>query len=499
MATFPAKAAKSDQKFGKAVKMVLWSEKPRQQKRDETRDSIFVRYCDNTSVHGIRYLSEKGLHWTERLTWGIIVGMATFGVIYVSILLSEKYQTSPLSTVVEDTNFHISEIPFPGIAICNSHRINTRKVDDAIKRYLPNGTKEDILTFELLLNALEILDFGSYEEFESLLPRNISNLMGINITKLIIELRYTCQDLFKECWWRSKSIPCCDIFKMDEELKLWRTTSYNEWSGFRGVIQSYHGRVRRYTYPVGVLVIVHHPYEWPQQAKFIPEGTSVSIGIQPTAFYASSDVRRLTSTERQCIYKEDISHREEIMKLRALPYLRANCMSECRQRAMMAYCNCTLDFFYPSGIYAPCNIGGLVCLNRYNECSRIDYSVELFENLGMETTDNSVALDIHFKSSTMLRYRTDVTFGWLDLMVAFGGIAGLFLGCSLLSGAELVYYLTIGLFWHNTNPQQHRPPQHAQRPRINTISHGIEHVQQQWRLAKGNMFIVEASYFQSAK
>lgn len=40
-------------------------------------------------------------------------------------------------------------------------------------------------------------------------------------------------------------------------------------------------------------------------------------------------------------------------------------------------------------------------------------------------------------------YRTDVTFGWLDLMVAFGGIAGLFLGCSILSGLEIVYYLMI--------------------------------------------------------
>ncbi|XP_055708978.1 uncharacterized protein LOC129805229 [Phlebotomus papatasi] len=146
--------------------------------------------------------------------------------------------------------------------------------------------------------------------------------------------------------------------------------------------------------------------------------------------------------------------------------------------------------------YFDVNEEGIIC-PCLPECSRIDYSVELFENLGMETGNDSVALDINFKSSTMLRYRTDVTFGWLDLMVAFGGIAGLFLGCSLLSGAELVYYLTIGLFWHNTNTQPQRPPKYIQRTptRINTISHGIEHVQQQWRLAKGNMFIVEATQF----
>lgn len=75
------------------------------------------------------------------------------------------------------------------------------------------------------------------------------------------------------------------------------------------------------------------------------------------------------------------------MYLSGLPYQRANCMSECRQQHMLHYCNCTVDFFYPSGlydlydsiylifylkyihllgIYPACNITGLMCLTRYN-------------------------------------------------------------------------------------------------------------------------------------
>lgn len=64
----------------------------------------------------------------------------------------------------------------------------------------------------------------------------------------------------------------------------------------------------------------------------------------------------------------------------------------------------------------------------------------------------------------MFKYRTDVVFDWLDLMglkilaiafnsckyfefsiVGFGGIAGLFLGCSLMSIAEVIFYLGIGI------------------------------------------------------
>lgn len=54
-----------------------------------------------------------------------------------------------------------------------------------------------------------------------------------------------------------------------------------------------------------------------------------------------------------------------------------------------------------------------------------------------------MTVDFHYQSANIVKYRTDVTFGWLDLMVSFGGIAGLFLGCSLLSGVEIVYYALI--------------------------------------------------------
>lgn len=43
----------------------------------------------------------------------------------------------------------------------------------------------------------------------------------------------------------------------------------------------------------------------------------------------------------------------------------------------------------------------------------------------------------------IIRYQREVLFGWVDLLVSFGGIAGLMLGFSLLSAAEIFYYFTI--------------------------------------------------------
>lgn len=66
------------------------------------------------------------------------------------------------------------------------------------------------------------------------------------------------------------------------------------------------------------------------------------------------------------------------------------------------------------------------------------------------TTDPTKPLDtfvnIEYLTWPIIRYKREVLFGWVDLLVSFGGIAGLFLGFSLLSGVEIVYYFTLRAF-----------------------------------------------------
>lgn len=63
------------------------------------------------------------------------------------------------------------------------------------------------------------------------------------------------------------------------------------------------------------------------------------------------------------------------------------------------------------------------------------------------TADPSKSLDtyvnVEFLTWPMISYKREVLFGWVDLLVSFGGIAGLFLGFSLLSGIEILYYFSL--------------------------------------------------------
>lgn len=43
------------------------------------------------------------------------------------------------------------------------------------------------------------------------------------------------------------------------------------------------------------------------------------------------------------------------------------------------------------------------------------------------------------------RYKRDIIFGIEDLLTSLGGTAGFFLGSSLMSGVELIYFFTLRL------------------------------------------------------
>ena len=60
-------------------------------------------------------------------------------------------------------------------------------------------------------------------------------------------------------------------------------------------------------------------------------------------------------------------------------------------------------------------------------------------------------LHVCFKTLGITKYQRNVAYGWQDLIAFFGGIVGLCVGFSLLSGAELIYFFTVRLFFDYRN------------------------------------------------
>ncbi|KAI5753622.1 hypothetical protein M8J77_001895 [Diaphorina citri] len=225
----------------------------------------------------------------------------------------------------------------------------------------------------------------------------------------------------------------------------------------------------------GVKVLIGEPRAFTFGTDMIvSSGSFGDISVWGDRLYSQPRLRSMPLERRKCLFMD------EAKSLGRQYYLRQNCKVECYEKYVHRFCNCTLQFMFPHSGYPDCTIEQLLCLNKHNpefnqimpsnvdkiffssndssteilscDCATdCDHQMYIAEVTVAETSESSeeVLLDIHFRRSTCNLYRSDLTYGWLDLLVSFGGTAGLFVGASLLSGVEIVYFLTLRLyhFW----------------------------------------------------
>ncbi|CAO1307599.1 unnamed protein product [Diamesa serratosioi] len=462
------------------------------------RDNFILKtwncFLTNSSIHCVKYLNAKATNLMEKLIWAIFILLALAATYYTSALLSQRFRRSMTSTVFESTNFPNYEISYPAVSICSNNRLNYNKTHLAVEKFFAGESEESTQTFVDFLYILQNMDFGTFDEFSVLSKRNLTTLDHLNLTEINLFMIHTCAELFISCWWRKSFFNCCDWFTLqkteygfcysfnsftNEGTKFinrsthypWRISGRGQHSALKLIMNSHPlTSVASHNQEAGIIAIINDPWEWPQNSIFVAAGSRKILALKPIVFSTSDDVANLDPDDRQCYYSVR----------KRLPYMRANCMSECRRVHMLKYCNCSVGFQFPiDDNYPECNVSGILCLTSVNdilniekpdttntnyesdegmicdclpECSRIDYDVESHHiNGGPIFNKDYVIVDIHYLKTSMTKFRTDVTFSGMDLMVGFGGIVSLFFGGSILSGAEIFYFLTIGLFWQRRN------------------------------------------------
>ncbi|XP_023175133.2 pickpocket protein 19 [Drosophila hydei] len=457
------------------------------------------RFGKRTTIHGLdKLLAAQASRW-ERFVWLCTFIAAFLGAVYVCLILSQRYNDGNFQTVVDSTRFPVYRIAFPVITICNHNRLNWQRLPLAKQRFMANVSDvAQLKLFERIVSSYDAMSFGHFQSFEQLRNEPTQQLSHINFSLVVDFMTWKCDELLTDCKWRKFPHDCCEIFskrrsknglcwafnsletvegkrmQLLDPLWPWRTGSAGPMSALfvRVLIQPdkhWPGRVN----DKGIDVMVTEPYVWHKDPFRIPADTETTLEIEPTIYFYDNETRSVSSDQRQCVFDDERNSRD-FKSLLGYIYMIENCQSECHQEYLVRYCNCTMDLLFPPGQYRSCRAQDLDCLAKHNDrllysyqpgeerfvrsnyegmvckCFRNCYSLNYINDvrpsfLPPEVLGNSsyVDLDVHFRFETMMVYRTSLVFGWVDLMVSFGGIAGLFLGCSLISGMELAYFLCI--------------------------------------------------------
>ncbi|XP_058985536.1 uncharacterized protein LOC109611954 [Musca domestica] len=83
------------------------------------------------------------------------------------------------------------------------------------------------------------------------------------------------------------------------------------------------------------------------------------------------------------------------------------------------------------------------CPCHFN-CMSLEYFPDFFTqhipNGSDDLNNTRIEMAAYFRQHTMQVYETSAVYPFVDLIASFGGLAGLFFGCSLIGITEIVYF-----------------------------------------------------------
>ncbi|XP_052756948.1 pickpocket protein 28-like isoform X2 [Galleria mellonella] len=244
----------------------------------------------------------------------------------------------------------------------------------------------------------------------------------------------------------------------------------------------------------GFKILLHNPAELPrlsQQYFRSPLSQEVVVAVKPKMMTTSEGLRAYDPNRRQCYFPS-----ERYLKYFKI-YTQSNCEMECLTNFTYARCGC-VHFGMPHGPEMKvCNAGSMACikkvqmelvvaeveagLEKRNEendtigearkiasrckclpaCTSIEYEAETSQadydwkaifrayklEIPPEMNDMMYSrVMIFFKEPQFITSRRSELYGQTDFLANCGGLLGLFMGFSILSVVEILYFFTLRLW-----------------------------------------------------
>ncbi|XP_060648627.1 sodium channel protein Nach [Drosophila nasuta] len=408
--------------------------------------------------------------WTKRYSRLLLKLFAIMLTIYVCFLSWERYFKFWVQTTIERTDVHISEIPFPAITICPTHltldslnNTNTKQRELSRMNRLYNLIQS--IQLKPVLSEEEVAT--NFTEFEDYYNQSISEF-GSTLYR-----GYQCRDLFKKCTWRRREVNCCTIFKtfgfgvscyIFNSIFGKNADLTYPWSvAGSGVNSGLNVKMNRNVsvhHLESVLVMVQEPSEYLGTNLIYTKDDRIAVPLQPQRFTAEDDVRARPMEMRYCYFIEEMETNYR---------LRSECINSCHIKFMTEKCKCYINTIMAinkdnnanqEASIRPCTVRDLSCFTKYKisffsmsniieesrdfvfnttdckcypNCNHIKYHASTYtDHMGNAKNDDLIEVDIYFQEETLISYRSTLQIVLLDLIVSFGGIAGLILGYSLL-------------------------------------------------------------------
>ncbi|KAG9430662.1 sodium channel protein Nach [Apis mellifera carnica] len=314
--------------------------------------------------------------------------------------------------------------------------------------------------------ALNILKYGhilthSYtsKEFEEI--DKLKAFLNANKWKVVefVKILINCEDVFESCQWNTERIDC------ESGLKVVINKEFQQQSDEEDSYNSMNFSMKNN----GIVVVIHDRMDFPGLSSnmyMLQTNHELKIAIKPELIQKPKGLRH-RNKENQLV-PLCIAEDQNTLEYFSI-YGYSNCYANCRVKAMLRYCGC-LPFIYDNvaeyNKIKRCELDRLRCIQRNAKkirivkniqsknvscscrtpCTYMNYdgfpnSIPLMKTSSTNVSQKSTILNVYMNSQT---YQVSITLSAANesyLLASVGGIFSLFLGCSFLSVAEIIYFV----------------------------------------------------------
>ncbi|CAH2211271.1 jg27341 [Pararge aegeria aegeria] len=396
--------------------------------------------------------------------WLAMVMLSLYITLYISWSTWARYQSSP-TVISMDRDMYAWNTTFPCITICPDDKIDPEKLE----KYLNDSTEEDkqkLKTFIMALSNATFENFHTVPVYNGIKPQYYLETLLSLLPPFKPILTIGAAGLFLDIVPTITEMGVC--YAINSKVAVHNSPEYrkaNKWDIIETKNSSFSVHPLDGEVFAQVLNItsynayIHGPLEVPDisaKSHHSPTYFYMKIFVTATTVYTAPEAARLSVGQRGCRFKHENNLKHNSV------YTYNLCRIECRIKLCLNYCQCIPHFYRRIGDEKICDVNGLHCIAAYKDvlinlrhkgdkkvdcdcdaiCDDVNYTVQTFAL-------QSWVLGTNFQWGIVtyprMRYKRDVLFGFTDVLVAVGGMAGFFLGCSVLSFMEIVYFLTLRL------------------------------------------------------
>ncbi|KAL2728811.1 sodium channel protein Nach-like isoform X1 [Vespula squamosa] len=374
-------------------------------------------YLIENSLHGVPYFADSTRPKWERGLWFLLTIASIVITIVTIIIIWNKFENNPTLTELE-THVSEEEVSFPQVFLCfEGNQLNVSDTNAAEKSFYEKiyewkwDEKISVEIQEKISN--KVTDF--YNAFRQWTPQCDAILENA----IVIDKRYIRGKDFRKVV--TPAGVCCK-FNYSKTILIADTPFQLNFKTTLFPLKFY----------------ITDKFDVGPSREIIPHiKLRIPLSVQLDIFhtYVTSDFEMLSDYQRQCHYGQSTYN---------------NCRLNCLIKDISKKCNC-LPWFLKEKNIKECSLSQYSCLtkayDKYIDCKctlpcnftvyRLLKTTEGFDNDTENLSSNEIILNW-----PNFVFRREVRFGYMDLVVSFGGIAGLFLGYSLLTSFELFYYLS---------------------------------------------------------